>query len=755
MESVNQKNNEQESSGSSARSCAENSNHDKIIGSDASCDTDSNQKGDTTEILNESIDPHSDLEFVTNVKDMLMEEMENHKNKVLGKICVGGECDENLVKVEKIYGLSRVSMLQSAGFENGDEQQETELDSVQNDSTKLPLINPFYSYQEAIDSDLKRVCLKDHIDMIANGNEIESNDNQGLVLISEEGQEYIDESKTNENGKGTDHGDRKTDSNDGFCSSGIGRIVEVDKENEIENKFEIESPNSSPSLDWEEQSKDVEKEKEMINVATPLTEYKDTNISQAEIMEVVDDESFTEFKLLESDKAEGMEITNHSLTFSDSIQEDVNIIEPTTWKKEDSESFGNTVEERTEQMDRKSGRQLKEHELHTTSITEEQMGSIEEVAQLILLQSVITQKEMEEQIIPQSDPTQQEIVVEGEKEELIFDQSDPIQQETTLVQGYLVSVNHSQELQKEHILLESGTFINDSEEEESFHAKSSNPAIDTSVLAPESEDPTSQASKVVEISSFRSGELFVLSMHKTDEQEQNCDLMAFEGVHDSNKDSEILENSDTFSFEFENPFAGGRTPVLQSQKEESEQNPSLHLQRETVKNVASATESGHSELDSDRKDINVPVEVIKTDVSTHQVKIGESEKSPLLQQPNANFHSELEKPIAKNRISELKASKEEPTEATMLLQKTSAGSEVLSSEGSDSRKFKTPIQRVLKEENCVVESLQKQESIVLKETVDEAWKSTNKVTSTSPGERKKHKPRYSLFGNCMCCTTVQ
>lgn len=761
---MNQKHNEQESIDSSARSCMENSNHDNVIRSDGSCD--SNQKGDTRETISEYIDPHSDLEVEKNVKDMLIEEAEKHKSKLLDKICISRESDEDLVELERGYGLSRVSIVQSAGLKNRDKQQ-SELNSDRNDSTKLPSIISFDSYQEANDSEIKRVCLEDHAEVIENGYKINYNDNQNPIVITEECKEYIDESKTTENGKGTDRGDKKKDSDDEFCSSGIGRGAEVDEENENESKFEIESHNSSPSLDLEEHSKYLETVQERINVATSLTEYKDTDTTHEEITEIVDDESFKQSKLLKSDKAEGMAIQNHPLPFSDSIQKYVDVIEQTTRKKEDSESFNESVGERTEQLDKESDTQLKDHELYAISITEKQRGSIEEVVQPILKQSDLSQNdtvmegEMEEQIIPQSDRTEQEMVVEGEKEEPILDRSDPILQELTLVQSHLVSVDHSQELEKELILLESKRSITDSDEEnctkvdqaKKSDANSSNPMVNISASPPESEDPTSQVSKVVEILSCQSGELFVLLMRKTDEQEQKCGLMAYEGAHDSNMDSEMLENSDTFSFEFEKPFAEAQVLALQSQKEEFEQNPSLHLQTETVKGVASASERCHSE--SDRKNHNTPVEVIKTDVSTLEVKIEESEKHPLLQQPNENFHSELENPISENRISGLNTSKEESTETTMLLLKTSAGIEVLSSERSDSRKFRTPIQRILKEETCVLESLQKQESTVLKETVDEAWKSPNKVTSTSPGERKKHKPRYSLFGNCMCCTTVQ
>ncbi|XXG42092.1 hypothetical protein AAC387_Pa01g2437 [Persea americana] len=761
-ESVNQKHNEQESIDSSNRSCMENSNHDNVIGSDGSCD--SNQKGDTREIISEYIDPHSDLEVEKNVEDMLIEETEKHKSKLLEKICISRECDENLVELERGYGLSRVSIVQSAGLENRDEQQ-SKLNSDRNDSTKLPSIISFDSYQEANDSEIKRVCLEDHAEVIENGYKTNYNDNQDPIVIPEECKEYIDESKTNENGEGTDRGDKKTDSDDGFCSSGIGRGAEVDKENENESKFEIESHNSSPSLDLEEHSKYLETVQESIDVATSLTEYKDRDTTHEEITEVVDDESFKQSKLLKSGKAEGMAIPNNPLPFSDSIQKYVDVIEQMTRKKEDSESFNERVGERTEQLDRESDTQLKEDDLYATSITEKQRGSIEDVVQPILKQSDLSQNDtvmegkMEEPIIPQSDRTEQEMVVEGENEEPILDRSDPILQEMTLVQAY--SVDHSQEPEKELILLESKRSITDSDEEnytkvdqaKKSDANSSNPMVNTSASPPESEDPTAQVIKVVGILSCQSGELFVLPTHKTDEQEQKSGLMAYEGAHDSNMDSEMLENSDTFSFEFENPFAEAQVLALQSQKEEFEQNPSLHLQTETVKGVASASERGHSE--SDRKNHNIPAEVIKTDVLTLEVKIEESEKHPLLQQPNENFHFELENPIAKNRISGLKTSKEEPTETTMLLLKTSAGSEVLSSERSDLRKFRTPIQRILKEETCVLESLQKQESTVLKETVDEAWKAPNEVTSTSPGERKKHKPRYSLFGNCMCCTTVQ
>ncbi|XP_057959129.1 uncharacterized protein LOC131151746 [Malania oleifera] len=80
------------------------------------------------------------------------------------------------------------------------------------------------------------------------------------------------------------------------------------------------------------------------------------------------------------------------------------------------------------------------------------------------------------------------------------------------------------------------------------------------------------------------------------------------------------------------------------------------------------------------------------------------------------------------------------------------------SERSDSEKMKTPLLGFLKEEeeSHIAVSAHKQDSLFsAKMTSKEVCNtSAKKAASTSPKGREKRKPRSSLFGNCMCCATL-
>ncbi|KAL6007279.1 hypothetical protein ACLOJK_032775 [Asimina triloba] len=79
---------------------------------------------------------------------------------------------------------------------------------------------------------------------------------------------------------------------------------------------------------------------------------------------------------------------------------------------------------------------------------------------------------------------------------------------------------------------------------------------------------------------------------------------------------------------------------------------------------------------------------------------------------------------------------------------------VFALERSNSEKLKTPLSNSVKEETHVGEPLQNQASLPEKKIVKEDWGSPKKEITTSAKGRGKPKSRYSLFSHCMCCTTV-
>nr|CAD1841696.1 unnamed protein product [Ananas comosus var. bracteatus] len=108
-----------------------------------------------------------------------------------------------------------------------------------------------------------------------------------------------------------------------------------------------------------------------------------------------------------------------------------------------------------------------------------------------------------------------------------------------------------------------------------------------------------------------------------------------------------------------------------------------------------------------------------------------------------------------NTTSILESSKEESDKSPLLSRKNSKERELPSLERNDSRKLKIPLLSLMKEDVFTAESSDEKAGLIPKNNDAEMCLSTPKeIASTSPKRRGKQKPRSSLFGSCMCCTTT-
>ncbi|OVA09884.1 hypothetical protein BVC80_1751g37 [Macleaya cordata] len=242
-----------------------------------------------------------------------------------------------------------------------------------------------------------------------------------------------------------------------------------------------------------------------------------------------------------------------------------------------------------------------------------------------------------------------------------------------------------------------------------------------------------------------------ISMDRSQVNESTRDLTDSTFGHDSNKvfgTAKDNEGSNTgqkqedlntkfdvkaeSSFHAENGIAHTEDPVMGSRKQDSKNNPLLH-QTVSVEAKQSA-ESFTTESNSESLKINAEVtEVSSYDFLQLDATSGDSDRTPLLNQVKTS-KSDV---IGRNPILETEFVALEPEERSVEKQ-------VIALERTSTEKLKAPLLNFMKEENHVIESPKKQEKIgANKEIID-----------TSPPERKKQKPKYSLFSNCMCCTAV-
>ncbi|KAG1368695.1 FK506-binding protein 5-like [Cocos nucifera] len=140
-------------------------------------------------------------------------------------------------------------------------------------------------------------------------------------------------------------------------------------------------------------------------------------------------------------------------------------------------------------------------------------------------------------------------------------------------------------------------------------------------------------------------------------------------------------------------------------------------------------------------------------VSGFEKSVAETDKNITRYQTTANQEI-ICKIGAGTQVSILEASSEESDKSPLLFHKKPMECELPTLERSDSGKLKSPLLSLMNEEASVVKSLEKK-VVVLKKDVDEVWRSpVKKLEATSPRGRGKHKPRSTLFSNCMCCTTA-
>ncbi|XP_077247681.1 uncharacterized protein LOC143887482 isoform X2 [Tasmannia lanceolata] len=751
VESVEPKTNEEEST--------------VIVSSESSVKESSELQGGNDDIIesNESsdfMDKGNKLEDAITIeieKEVAVKETELHGGKIFDIIDTHEEDNEILDQVEGQKGLCRKSKSYSSDVENeGDEKkQPTELYLDSNDPTMFPSSKSTDSLNE---SDVTNVYLGDDTKKVGHESEIIRNDQN---LISVNGHiESGEESKTDKNDisqteftvLGSDHDEIKECMGEGSFNSGIERASHIDEAKETQNGYEIDphGVNSNP----DEQSGDIKEETEMVGIA-------------------VEREKVTGFPSF--------------LGTSENVGEDL---------KENIEG---------------SDHQLTEHKPITISVSEEQDGRMddgeleEEVSsQLGLIENETTfLQPLPISLVQSQEPEQKSNVIESET----LEQKEKSPTDSHGENCEMVDVSECfKTLEKMERIV-----TNPNEENykmvdviEDFKFNSGNPSIQIVVQAVES---------VNEISVQENS----LDQTKAQIDEPTFSLVEYEGVN-SVKISEELENyrtsnaasnqenqtsevvvSERKRFEFENQIKENEVLALQSLKEEFTQSP-LFLQTETTEGENSATEGCSFETKEKRKNstgesdqdisitgvdgeqsVSIDLEMphTKTEASleprndesqVHQTRtesadiyetVKEREISVIetIQECTPKVDSnkissfDFEIPNAESKDSELVISKEMGAKS-LLDQKSSVENEVSTLEGSDSEKLKTPLTRNLKEETYVLEPLQKQEILVVKAVNEPCVSPGRKIMTNSPKEREKHRPRFSLFSNCMCCTAV-
>ncbi|RZC92696.1 hypothetical protein C5167_011777 [Papaver somniferum] len=169
------------------------------------------------------------------------------------------------------------------------------------------------------------------------------------------------------------------------------------------------------------------------------------------------------------------------------------------------------------------------------------------------------------------------------------------------------------------------------------------------------------------------------------------------------------------SFRAENPIANTEDLLVVSSKQDSEHGAFQHRieSTEASKNI----ESYISESTSD--DVKINTEVTK--VSSCKLLQSDSENGdfdgiPLLhQEVTQKANTNIRHPSTEKEVEEVE------------IQEKSVEKQVIALERTSTETLKAPLLNYMKEENHAIESPKKQE---------------------------KHKPKYSFFGNCMCCTPV-
>ncbi|KAI3937317.1 hypothetical protein MKW98_001888 [Papaver atlanticum] len=168
------------------------------------------------------------------------------------------------------------------------------------------------------------------------------------------------------------------------------------------------------------------------------------------------------------------------------------------------------------------------------------------------------------------------------------------------------------------------------------------------------------------------------------------------------------------SFHAENPIANTEDLLVASSKQDSKHGAFLHQieSTEASKNI----ESYISESTSDDVKINTEVtKVSSCKLLRSDSENGDSDGIPLLNQEITQNNTNIRHPSTEKEFEEVE------------IQEKSVEKQVTALERTSTETLKAPLLSYMKEENHVIESPKKQE---------------------------KNKPKYSFFGNCMCCTPV-
>ncbi|KAI3886189.1 hypothetical protein MKX03_010709 [Papaver bracteatum] len=168
------------------------------------------------------------------------------------------------------------------------------------------------------------------------------------------------------------------------------------------------------------------------------------------------------------------------------------------------------------------------------------------------------------------------------------------------------------------------------------------------------------------------------------------------------------------SFRAENPIANTEDLLVASSKQDSKHGVFLHQieSTEASKNI----ESYISESTSDDVKINTDVtKVSSCKLLRSDSENGDSDGIPLLNQEITQQNTNIRHPSTEKEVEEVE------------IQEKSVEKQVIALERTSTETLKAPLLNYMKEENHVIESPKKQE---------------------------KNKPKYSFFGNCMCCTPV-
>ncbi|XP_058105406.1 uncharacterized protein LOC131248912 [Magnolia sinica] len=475
-----------------------------------------------------------------------------------------GLCDSNgEVKFgdssgEKQLGRTPTSQLNDVESVGDEDKGPTELDAFRIDTTELSDESVESFYLEAIESEIKRVCLGDNAEVMKNGAEIEYNEyGQNQVLVSEEdGEVSATESKTAENDTSQTEfsvigacEENTTHGNDGSNDIRIEKAFQVEKGEEAENEQEIGLHNSSCSPILEEGVKDLKIER--------------------------DDAISSLSSLGSAEKCFGEKM-----------------IEET----ENSNSKGKKYEEGIEQVDGGFNNVLKYRESDATSVLEENGCMNERERNPVLPQSV-----------PIEQDTENSLVQEAEIEHAGIETETPEEKETSDQENCMNgSATESFGIDSGNPIAETSLLVLETEKEES--------ELDRAMHQKDTQ--------IDEGSSYGGDKIFAVSMDLSQEKEPACGLTEFSIIHEPKTDSEIPESkershtelnqenlsaqfdtTETFGVDFENQWAESAVSALQRQKEDIEQCPSLY-QTGSTEHKAHASERG--ETDQENISIHVP-----------------------------------------------------------------------------------------------------------------------------------------------------